>query len=328
MSNKSDNALKLLSHHSLLTLHGCPRNFELVKRTGKGMRKDRSVHLDFGTVVGSGCAEFLRTRNLNDALMKVFLGWEESIESDEGERSRKTFWHALNAVELFASYCMKTMTDYELIYLSSEGEGNEEENIPAIELGVKILFPDGFSYRSFFDAILFNKRLNIIIPVDFKTTASREPNEASYKNSGQLLGYAIFLQFLIKYFKLPVAETFKIMYLVFSTPTEQWLPFVFTKSMKSRATWIKATMLDMERISEYMKQEMFPQHGEHCFSFGRTCRYFDLCQLSNSSMGIHEDDAQEDSDRYHFTFNIDEIIKDLIETKTETNETEEQDVQR
>lgn len=311
--------LKLLSHSSSLLLHACPRKYELYKLAEKkdnqqGRNLEDTVHLDFGDVVGQGAQEFLITNNLNRAIMTTLLAWPNAIDDDTGAKARKTFWHAVNAVEAFTGFRNTALSGYDLVYFDAVDEDGNTYKKPATELGFVIDLGNGFSYRGFLDALLIHRMRQELTPFECKTTKDGRPHEAAYKNQGQTLGYSLIVDSIAKKLGVEVSSSFNSYYAVYTTFGYEWVPMIFKKSHLDRALWIKNVMIDMAHITHYAEMNYFPQHGESCRDFGSVCERFGFCHMSNTSLvGPAPAVKKDDESKYQFRFHIDELIQDQLE---------------
>ncbi len=276
--------LRTVSYSALLTLHSCPRRFELNRLIPRGYDPDKdddaNGHLDFGTVVGNGVQELLVSKSMDKAIFRAFLDWKDNLDSERGERSKKTFWHAVEAIKRFTELMNGPLSQYEMVYF---------EGKPATELGFSIDCGDGFTYRGKLDALLIHKTKREYLPIECKTTGSYTIAEAMYGNSNQGLGYGIVIDRVV-HEGITEVSGYDIFYPVYSTFKREWIPFRFPKGNTSRALWLQNTMLDITDIQKYSEIDYFPTRGESCYSFGRECKYYGQCHLDNSILiGNRED---------------------------------------
>lgn len=297
--------LKQMSHSSIITLHHCPRKYELEK-LGKRLQDWGEVHLDFGHVVGEGVQEYFITRSRDAAMMKVYMGWQSGIDegAEEGrEKSKKTFWHALHAVDRFISYAETYFGNFEIAILNGR---------PAVELGFCIDCGDGYVYRGYIDAVLIDRVAKRLVVLENKTTGSWNVNEASYKNSGQGLGYMVLLDIVAEALGMQIVSDYPVYYPVYKTMDFDWEIMQFSKSKTARAKWIRSLLLDKSHIQQYAELEYFPMHGESCMNFNKQCEYFGVCELSNASIIGTPVERIEKAGKYDYYFSLDDLIQQQL----------------
>ena len=295
--------LKQLSNSSSVTLHRCERRYELDKLMPQVQDPDH--HLRFGSVVGIGVQELLTTLSLDKALWSVFLAWDAALEADEGSsewKDKKTFWHALAAIEKFNVPMQGCFANFRLATLAGR---------PATEIGFSIDCGDGFFYRGFIDAVMIDTSSNEIVVIECKTTKFSKVHEAQYKNSGQALGYALLIDAIIKSEGLSYGSSYKVYYPVYKTGALEWEVFPFTKTSTKRALWIKDILLDINHIIERATDGYFPMRGESCYEFFRPCPHFGRCEYDNKMLfsGSPPVVREERKSKYDFHFSLAEIIE-------------------
>lgn len=269
-----DPRLRLLSYSSLLTLHSCPRKYELYKKkaTEDEMKPDAAINQNvtfaYGHVVGEGIQQILEGRSEEEVIFNMAMGWHADL-ADEDLKRGKSFYLAVLAIQRFialrnAGY----LEDWELM---------EWNGRPATELSFSITFPDGFVLRGFVDAVLRHKVTGEVMVLECKTSSATAENPAKFKNSAQGIGYSVVLDVIV-----PEVSSYKVLYLVYLTKQMQYEPYEFPKTYLQRATWIQELLLDIETIKMYENVGVFPMRGESCYAFYRECEYMNQCTLSNS----------------------------------------------
>lgn len=302
--------LKLLSYSSGVTLHRCPRKYELYKLLGKRAADDGSSgqeHLTFGDAVGIAIQEMLTHGDKNKATFAVFMAWKSSIDDDAGERDKKTFWHALYAIDKFDLLLKTVLAKYELIAINGR---------PATEVGFSLALGDGYFYRGFIDAVLRHKVTGEIVVLENKTTKFKNLHEAMYKNSGQGLGYSLVLDVLTHEFEVAETSSYKVIYCAYKSTALEFEVFNFTKSHTQRALWIKNMLHDVRLIEDFAIDNYFPGYGESCYDFFRPCEYLDLCNLSTERLiggTIEAHPAKEDdASKYDYHFDLEQVIESQL----------------
>lgn len=300
---KIDPRIRQLSYSSLLTLHSCPRKFELYKkrsthRTEEALKS--TITFAFGHVVGEGIQLVLASVPMNEVIWKMFLMWHtpELLQSDE--KANKSFFSAVFAVQKFAFMREAGFLDeYELVYYNGK---------PACELGFRINFPDGFALRGYVDAVLRSRETGKILVLECKTTGSKNINPATYKNSSQAIGYSIVLDVLF-----PSLSSYDVLYLVYQTTEREFHPIPFTKSYLQRALWIQDLLFDIEVIKMYDESGIYPMRGESCMSFFRECEYLQTCHLSTEYLTKVCTEEEVDSEVYDVNIGLEDLLTAQLE---------------
>jgi len=270
MSTPIDPRILNLSYSSLLTLHNCPREFQLYKLQAPIEIDEellgQSITFAYGTVVGNGVQNSLQNASPSQIIFNAFLDWSPDLFA-ENTKQNKSFFKAVHAINQFSSIRNSSfLRDWELVTYNGK---------PACELSFVIEFPDGFKYRGFVDAVLRHSVTGEVLVLEVKTTASPNINPTQYKNSAQAIGYSIVLDAIF-----PELSSYKVLYCAYSTTSEEYNLIPFDKSYYQRALWIRELLLDIETIKLYEEASVYPMHGESCFRFFRECNYFNTCTLS------------------------------------------------
>lgn len=317
--------LKQLSHSSDQLLHRCPRQYELYKLSPATATQElRAInqheelyykdednpHLSFGSVVGIGTQHLLCGGSYNSAVMLMLQAWEGHIDDEAGQWDKKTFWHALFALDKFIAFKQIALSNFTIATFDGK---------PAIELGFVIHCGGGFTYRGFLDALLIDTLRKELVVYEGKTTKSTSLHQAAYKNSGQALGYSLIIDAIIARLGLPEVGAFKVLYSIYKTKSYEWEKFDFPKTRTQRALWIRNILFNMQHIREYAEAQYFPMHGESCLAFFRPCNWFEICEMSNETMFGEELPAVkvDDPNKYQFHFDLQELIDAQIAKQEE-----------
>lgn len=293
--------LKLLSHSSTLLLHTCPRKYELVKLRGDHEEDDQ--HLAFGSCVGLGIQMMLTGSSLDDIIWTMFTTWSLSYDDESGIKNKKTFPYCIAALEKFLPACNALLKEYEILLVDGK---------PATELSFRVTLLNDFTYRGYVDVVLRHRITGTLVVLELKTTKFTKIHEAQFKNSGQALGYSLILDAVAK--DSGTRSSYKVIYLVYKSISQEWEILPFNKSYLHRALWLKQLLIDCEIVEIYHASGVYPQHGESCYSFFRACQFFDLCGLSNTHMLPKTiPDKSETAGDYQFNFSLLEIINSQLE---------------
>lgn len=299
--------LKQISHSSCDTLHSCARKFELYKLLPSPYKHFGSdANLDFGSIVGIGTQCYLETSDITKAYMEMFLKWKGILDSDSGEKQKKTFWHALYALDQFVHIRHGEFVNYELASFNGK---------PATELGFIIDFGDGWQYRGFLDALLIDKRLNELVVYEGKTLGGYNFHEAMYKNSGQGNVYKLVVDAIASQLGLETKSSVNVIYSVYRSFKYEWEILPFRKSNTQLALWMKSVLMDIETITRNSKNNYFPMNGANCFAFNKPCAQFETCEISNKYLlrGQEIVEKVDDPEKYQFRFSIEDIIAAQME---------------
>lgn len=291
--------IKDLSYSSTVTLHRCPRKFQLEKLAEENLRTS-SVTFAFGHAVGLGIQMTLENRSQQEILMGMFQIWNVDL-LDAEEKDKKSFWHAIHAVQKFAALRdSPLLADYELAYFNGK---------PAVELSFRISMMDGFRYRGFVDVVLRHKVTGELMVLELKTTKFSRVDEAQYKNSAQAIGYSIVLDAIAA-----GQSDYKVLYLIYKSTTCEFEPMVFRKSYSQRAIWIQQLIMDVQLVEYYEASGMYPMHGESCYDFFRPCDYFGVCGLSTDKL-VNLNKPYVPEDDFMLELNLLDLLDSQLERK-------------
>lgn len=296
-----DYRIRQLSYSSLLTLHSCPRKYQLYKlrsqfKTPESLKS--TITFAFGHVVGDGIQKVFQGLSEAEIIWDMFLGWHTELWNAD-EKLGKSFPEAVLAIKkLISLRAQGFLSDYEVV---------EYNGKPACELSFRISFPGGFAYRGHVDAVLRDKRTGKIVVLEVKTTGSATSvNPATYKNSFQGIGYSIVLDKIF-----PALSSYEVLYLVYHTKSRDFEPLPFTKNYLQRALWIRQLMLDIDMIQMYEQAQVYPMFGENCVTFGRDCEYLNVCGLDTNYLTKPCTPEQEDTTEY----SVELTLADLVESQ-------------
>ena len=304
-----DLRLKRMSYSSTLTLHACPRRYQLDKLQAIANPIDdisQQVTFDYGHVVGQGIQDALDGLDDTTIYMNAFLDMWSGDLLAELPRKKKSFWYAMAAIKRFIALREQGyLNEYELLYVDGK---------PAVELGFKIIMPDGFTYRGFVDAILVHKHTGQVVVLELKTTGSNNINSAQYKNSAQAIGYSIVLDFLV-----PDVNAYTVLYLIYSSTSLEYTELPFDKSYYQRALWLRDLQIDREHVAQYCSYgDHFPMRGESCYDFFTECKYLSLCQMDTDTLiklltvTEYERMVKEDEDKYPYVVTFEQLVESQL----------------
>lgn len=297
-----DKRIQNLSYSSLLTLHKCPRKFQLYRLQSHSTEVEdipQSITFAYGHVIGSGIQSILEGKSFTQTLWSAFLEWDVDLFATN-DKQNKSFWGCVHALRQFAHIRSTVLDEWELVYY---------EGKPACELSFAIYLPGGFIYRGFVDAVLRHKHTGKVRVLECKTHSGTTINPATYKNSAQAIGYSIVLDAIF-----PDLSAYDVLYLAYSSKREEYDLIPFEKSYYARALWIRELLLDVDMIRMYEQNEIYPMRGESCFDFYRECEYLQHCTLSTEHLvsPITEQDVKkmdEELEKFQIKITLDELIQ-------------------
>lgn len=303
-----DLRLKQLSYSSRLTLHSCPKKYQLYRMNSIVKEDDgdigASVTFAFGHIVGLGIQELLTHNDLDKAIWACFLMWEPDL-LDSNPKQNKSFWLGINAIQKFHFLLKNRFLDGWCLYRLEDGK-------PATELSFIVSFPDGFTYKGFVDAVLVHPDSKEVMVLEVKTTSSYALSAATYKNSAQAIGYSIVLDSLF-----PNLSSYQVQYLIYKTKSCDYEVMNFTKDYLARALWIREILLDIESIKMYQNAGIYPMHGESCNNFYRECEYMNICTLGldRLTVPLSAEDGEKILEGNKKSFQIQLSLTDLIQSQ-------------
>lgn len=301
-STEIDPRLKLLSHSSRTALHRCPRKYQLQKTAKLPRTNEENVTLAFGSVVGLGIQCVLENKPMTQVVWEMLLAWKLPDLYAEEEKTKKSFFLAIFAVQQFSAINNSALVDYELAYFQGK---------PAVELSFRISLPDGFKYRGFVDVVLRHKVTGKLLVLEVKTTGAKSVTEANYKNSGQALGYSLILDAIA-----PHESEYEVWYLVYMSSMQQYEILQFRKHYSDRAFWIQELLMDVERIQYYGAQGRFPSYGESCYDFFRVCEFYSNCQMSTALLELaYDPETMADKNEYLLELSLLDLVQSQLDRK-------------
>lgn len=305
-----DIRLKQLSYSSKMLLSSCPRKYQLTKyNVGISVEEDTDskITLAFGTVVGLGIQLVFQNLPREQIVIAMLAAWPVELEVfGESTKHKKSLVLAIIAIDKMVQMrSTGLLADYELLYW---------EDKPAIELSFRVDLGNGFSDRGFLDMVLAHKITGEILCVEIKTDSSKyKVHEAKYGNSPQALGYSVVLDHIY-----PGISSYSVLYIVYFCELLEYELFQFKKSPLAKAEWIQNAILATQLVQLYDRAGTFPKHGQSCLSWNRPCRYYGVCNLSDSLLLKNITEAEvaeiekENEEKYQIQLRLSDIIESQI----------------
>lgn len=294
---ETDYRIRQLSYSSLLTLHSCPRKFQLyrLRTTHRAEESAKStITFAYGHVVGEGIQLAFEGKSIEEIIWKMFLGWHTDLLAEDPKLQKSYFGAVIALQRFFALRNQGFLEEYDLVHYNGR---------PACELSFSVSFPDGYRLRGFVDAVLRNRTTGKVLVLECKTTGSATINPATYKNSAQAIGYSIVLDAIF-----PELSSYEVLYLIYNTKSGEYVPIPFQKTYLQRALWIRELLLDIETIKLYEAAGVYPMHGESCYSFFRECEYLNTCQLSTQYLTKPCTEQEEDRTVYQISLTLEDLL--------------------
>lgn len=275
-----------MSYSRSLTLHSCPRKYELDAKYAIKARRN-SVTFAYGHAIGEGIQAVLAGDSVTLALTKTILAYdfdEDDMGNDSEKAAKKSIWWAVIAVELFAKQYQGGLYSFldgwevpEFEFTQDDGSVFQRK---AAELSFVVDCTQGYTFEGHIDLVLHHPVSNRYMVLELKTTGMTNVNQASYKNSAQALGYGIVVDRIAKNIK--ASASFDVLYMVFKSRTMEIVPMLFTKTPKLRAQWLTGLISDIQTIEQFEEAGYYPLRGESCFSYFRECEYMaNECHMSD-----------------------------------------------
>lgn len=327
-----------LSYSRSLTLHSCPRKFELdAKFNIKKMRN--SVTFAYGHAVGDGVQSVISGESLDLALTRTILAYdfyEDDKGNDNEVAQKKSLWWAVKNIELFYQQFHGELFKYLKGWEVPSFKTADGTTRKASEISFVIDCTEGYTYEGHIDLILHNPTTNRYMVLELKTTGMTVVDQASFKNSAQALGYGVIVDAIANNVK--ASASYDVLYMVYKSRYQEIVPMQFSKTPRMRAEWLNSLIGDIQFIEQCEASNYYPHRGESCFNYFRPCNYIDSeCHMANSmierSYGTTADaQVNEDGEAQFskmeapdFTFTLAEIAERQAYLLTLSNSTEATD---
>ena len=264
-----------ISHSGLNTFSSCPRKWAFRKAIlNFNEGRESGVAADVGTALHEGIQAYMRTRSVDDALLK--LGEHHPIELPKGtdasvyslETSIITLLHVMKSGEL---------DNFTLATFIKDGK-----EVPATEIAflVEIEMQHVMIHlRGFIDIVTLRHIDNQFMAIDIKTMTDKAVNnlEVKYKYDWQCTSYGIPLRGL-----LGVDGDFSvgIMGVVQNMRDPQVVMQAYKRNAKDVDEYYFYLLNKCAEIERYWMAQRFPRDPKSCISYGKTCFYFSSCGVS------------------------------------------------
>ena len=301
---------KGLSYSRQLTLHLCPRKYEILAKTKANMFED-CVTFAYGSCVGRGIQSILEGKSLERVIWDAICAYDYDIFAEltfnEIDSKKSIFWaiDGLQKLYTLLNSPANPLADWEVACIAT----HNHEVKPAVELSFVVLGNDGYTYEGHIDIVLQHKKSKALAVLEIKTDGTQIIEPAKYENSNQALGYSMIVEQIAKDQKIPVPTTFQVFYFVYGTRKQQYEVFTFTKPMSVRHRWILGLASDFNYIEQCETDYGYQMRGQSCFHFFKKCKALGRCTLSNDSLNL-DNAANVFSDKLQpdFTYELADLI--------------------
>ena len=301
---------KGLSYSRQLTLHLCPRKYEILAKTKANMFED-CVTFAYGSCVGRGIQSILEGKDLNRVIWDAICAYDYDIfaelTSNEIDSKKSIFWaiDGLQKLYTLINSPANPLADWEVACIAT----HNHEVKSAVELSFVVLGNDGYTYEGHIDIVLQHKQSKALAVLEIKTDGTQIIEPAKYENSNQALGYSMIVEQIAKDQNIPVPTTFQVFYFVYGTRKQQYEVFTFTKPMSVRHRWILGLASDFKYIEPCETDSGYQMRGQSCFHFFKKCKALGRCTLSNDSLNL-DNAANVFSDKLQpdFTYELADLI--------------------
>ncbi len=287
-----------LSYSTLNVFHMCERKFQLERLlVGENEKEDYPATV-LGHSFGKGVATYLLTQDKEQAIYAAWMAYWPIKE--EKKRTEEV---AINLLTVAFDKLDNILEDWEVAVFKGK---------PAVELSFRLDINDMFYYVGYIDLVMKNKWTGNFAVIEVKTTALNLFDlSPMYTNSGQALGYSIVLDRIAGEDKSDYGVYYLVGQLGAGNGYQPVIhPMLFNKTLSDRYNWFIALLMDVQRIEEMLKINIFPMRGHNCLQYMRPCKHFGTCQLH--ALDRYKE-AEEDLIEYDFVYNLDAVIANHME---------------
>lgn len=288
-----------LSYSSNSLVETCARKFQLTKDknlTEWDLPRDsreNNQHLDFGSAIGIGTAEYIVSNNLEKAIWAALTNFNYADETA-----------TKNAISLVS--CLQTL---HATWDPDKWEVATYHGKPAVELSFKVILDEATQdyYCGYVDLVLTHRESGLSVVLEVKSTGLKIVDLAPlYQNSAQGLGYSVVLD--------PITGgslAWQTLYLAYQFKSNNIIPtlhvFPFKKTLRDRLEWLLDLRILYERILSHVSLSYWPKRSSGCVFYSKPCPLFGVCDLEAMQ---HEEDAWITKEpEWDFVFHIDELIE-------------------
>lgn len=270
-----------ISHSSHSTLQSCERKLEFRKFYPHATDIERDLPPEVGHALHTGYQSWLMDKDRDKAVLDMMFRYPIDLCADPN-----------NYRSLEASYAtLNTMIDsgifmeYEIASIRCpDGIIRKAVEVPfQIDIKNFSLSDDrqvDVEYVGYIDLILFNRVLEEYIVADIKTTRLNEKDYTPlYAFDTQCLPYALVLEAILGLSIKRLTASYLVAYVDLQKP--RVLRYTFEKSEIDIRDWARTLYSDLLEIKKFYALGWFPRRPNSCYSFRKTCQFFDICHTRN-----------------------------------------------
>ncbi len=273
-----------LSNSSINILDACPRRLEFRKFHQTAFLYQESHASDVGKALHKAIQVYYKNQNKQEAIFTLMK--EYPYHYNETAMSGRSLYAAYSTLQLVIQ-----KLDTETLAVA-HFDTAKHGTIPGIELCF-LLKIKNFSlsdqeavpvtYIGYIDLVLQNKLTGEFLVYDVKThrRTNAQP-EVEFAFDDQCVPYALVLQHLTGKVTNSIQVNYLFCYTDVLAPVVQTIPMMKTKELI--IDWGKQLAKHLQDVKFYYQNQWFPRKSKACFSWGRTCQYFDMCQSRNESI--------------------------------------------
>lgn len=287
-----------LSYSTNSLVESCARKFHLTKDRNliewdlPRESRENNEHLDFGSAIGIGTAEYIVSNNLEKAIWAALSNFNFANETD-----------TKNAISLVT--CLQALN---ATWDPSQWEIATYNGKPAAELSFKVTLDEATQdyYCGYVDLVLIHRESKLAVVLEVKSTGYKMLDlRPLYQNSAQGTGYSVVLD--------PITggdSSWQVLYLVYQFKSNNVVPtllvYPFKKTLRDRLEWLLDLRLLYGHLLSLYDLNYWPKRSSGCMAYGKPCSLFGTCDLE--AMQYTEDAWIAPEPQWDFEFHIDELI--------------------
>ena len=270
-----------LSHSSHKIFESCERKLEFRKFYAHTKNINRELPGEVGHALHTGYQSWLVNKDRDTAIKDMMFRYPIDLCSDPNNvRSLEACYATLN--EMIDS---GIFMEYEIAsILCPDGIVRKAVEVPFLIKIKNFSISDerqiDVEYIGWIDLILFNRVMEEYIVGDIKTTRLNEKDYTPlYAFDTQCLPYALVLEAILGLSIKSLNVSYLVAYVDLQKP--RVLRYSFEKSETDIRDWARTLYSDLNEIKKFYSLGWFPRRPNSCYSFRKTCQFFDICHTRN-----------------------------------------------